>query len=156
VPFHVEISGSMQHARVFNLCKEDLMAEVVGPWLEDRPIEMGDREWQPSENSLRILDGPQMEPPDLAFGQGWSNASRASEDVTREVLKSAPKPHSPRAILLEAKDAETGVAALLAGQVGREIPWSDARQKLDGRDPEIATVILVRRESTPPGSDPQS
>ena len=103
VPFHVEISGSMQHARVFNLNKEDLLAKVVGPWLENRPIEMGDREWLPSESGLRILDGPQMEPQDLAFGQGWSNAHRASEDVTREVLESAPPPRSPQAILLEAE-----------------------------------------------------
>jgi hypothetical protein len=154
MPFHVEISGSMQHARVFNLNKEDLMAKVVGPWLGGRPIEMGDREWLPSESGLRILDGPQMEPQDLAFGQGWSNALRASGDATREVLESAPPPRSPQAILLEAEDAETGVAELLAGNAGREIPWSEARQRLDGRDPEIATVILVKQ--TPAGSDPRS
>ena len=61
MPFHVEIGGSMQHARVFNLSEEDLMGEVVGPWLEDRTIAMGDREWRPSESSLRILEGPQMD-----------------------------------------------------------------------------------------------
>jgi hypothetical protein len=154
MPFHVEIGGSMQHARVFNLSEEDLMSEVVGPWLEDRPIAMGDREWRPSESSLRILDGPQMDPQDLAFGQGWSNAQRASDEVTREVLESAPPPHTPRAILLEADDTETGVADVLASGPGREIPWSEAGATLDSRDPEIAAVILVRRKSA--GSAPQS
>src|SRR6478752_8331754 len=116
--FHVEIGGSMQHARVFNLSEEDLIGEVVGPWLEDRPIAMGDREWRPSESSLRILDGPQMHPQDLAFGQGWSNALRASEEVTRDRLASAPAPHTPRVVLLEAKDAEAGVADVLASGPG--------------------------------------
>jgi hypothetical protein len=156
MPFHVEIGGAMRHARVFNLNREDLAAEIVGPWLEDRPIEMGDREWQPSESRLTILDGPQMESPDLAFGQGWSNASRASEDVTRETLDGAPKPHSPQAILVEAADAETSVADLLAGHRGQETPWSEARERLDGRDPEIAAVILVRRKPARSDSDQRS
>ena len=42
--FHVEISVPMRHARVFNLNREDLFAKVIGPWLENRLIEMGDRE----------------------------------------------------------------------------------------------------------------
>lgn len=154
MPFHVEIAGSMQHARVFNLSEEDLMGEVVGPWLEDRPIAMGDREWRPSESSLRILDGPRMDPQDLAFGQGWSNALRASEEVTRDRLASAPAPHAPPVVLLEADDAETAVADVLAGGPGRQIPWSEAGAMLDSRDPEIAAVVLVRRK--PAGSAPQS
>jgi hypothetical protein len=154
MPFHVEIGGSMQHARVFNLSEEDLMGEVVGPWLEDRPIAMGDREWRPSESSLTILDGPRMDPQDLAFGQGWSNAQRVSDEVTRNVLERAPPPHAPRAILLEADDVETGVADVLASGPGREIPRSEAAAALDGRDPEIAAVILVRRK--PAGPDPRS
>ena len=102
------------------------MGEVVGPWLEDRTIAMGDREWRPSESSLRILEGPQMDPQDLAFGQGWSNAQRASDEVTRDLLESAPPRHTPRAILLDAVDTEAGVADVLANGPGREIPWSEA------------------------------
>ena len=82
----------MRHARVFNLNREDLLSKVVGPWLENRVIEMGEREWLPEESSLKILDGPQMDPPDLSYGQGWSNAERKSEDVTLQMLQDAPAP----------------------------------------------------------------
>ena len=50
---------------------------------------MGDREWEPRDCSLRILEGPRMETVDLSFGQGWANAERASENVTRDALEAA-------------------------------------------------------------------
>ena len=30
------------------------------------------------ESTLRVLEGPRLEGPDLSFGQGWSNAERSS------------------------------------------------------------------------------
>lgn len=144
----------MRHARVFNLSREDLMAEVVEPWLQDRVIEMGDREWRPSESGLKVLEGPRMETQDLSFGQGWSNALRGSAEVTREVLDQAPRPAVPEAHLIEAESPETFAADLAAGHSGRPIQWSEAAKRLDGRDPEVAAVILVTRKRPAPG--PQS
>ncbi len=150
--FHVEIAEGFHRARVFNLNREDLIAKVVQPWLEDRRIEMGDREWEPRESSLKILDGPHMEPADLAFSQGWSNAERASENVTRAVLAEAPAPAFPDAFVVETDTPEAVTAEVLAERDGRAIHWAEARQRLDGRDPEIAAVILVVRR---PGADSQ-
>jgi hypothetical protein len=106
VPFHVEIAAGFHLARVFNLNREDLAAKVVGPWLEDRTIEMGDREWQPRDSSLTILEGPRMETEDLSFGQGWANAERASKNVTREVISRAPPPTYPDAFVIETATPE--------------------------------------------------
>jgi hypothetical protein len=150
--FHVEISVPMRHARVFNLNQEDLISKVVGPWLENRMIEMGEREWLPEESSLKILDGPQMDPPELSFGQGWSNAERRSEDVTRQVLQDAPAPKVPDAFLVETDSPESFTADVVAGHGGTGIDWSEAKKRLDGRDSEVAAVILVMRK--PAGSQP--
>jgi hypothetical protein len=147
--FHVEISAGFHRARVFNLNTEDLGAKVVEPWLEDRRIEMGDREWEPRTSSLRILEGPEMATTDLAFGQGWSNAERASEDVTRDLLASAPPPRAPDSFVIETDNPEAVTADLVAGNDGRAIHWGEARERLDGRDPKIAAVILVVRRDQP-------
>jgi hypothetical protein len=147
----------MRHARVFNLNREDLLSKVVGPWLENRTIEMGEREWLPAESSLKILDGPRMDPPDLSFGQGWSNAERKSEDVTRRVLESAPPPRLPDAFLVEADSPESFAAEVVAGHGGTAIEWGEAKARLDGRDSEVAAVILVtRKAAAPEGQAPRT
>ena len=153
--FHVEISGSMRHARVFNLDRDDLLAKVVGPWLDNRTIEMGDREWVPKESALKVLEGPRMAPPDLSFGQGWSNAERKSENVTRRLLEAAPQPHAPDAFVIETESPEGFSADAVAGHGGHAVPWEEAKERLDRRDPEVAAVILVTRrrpEPEPPRS----
>ncbi len=144
--FHVEISGGLHRARVFNLTREDLVEKVVQPWLEDRTIEAGEREWRPRDSSLKILEGPRMEDPDLAFGQGWSNAERASEEVTRELLETAPAAAKPDAFVIET-DSPEAVLSEVVGFRGRPLHWAEAREKIDGRDPEVAAVILVVRKA---------
>jgi hypothetical protein len=144
--FHVEISaGGFHHARVFNLNREDLVEKVIEPWLENRTIEMGDREWLPRESSLVVLEGPRMETVDLSFGQGWANAERVSKAVTREILSQAPPPILPDAFVIETATPEAVTGDLVGGHDGRAIQWSEAREKIDGRDPKIAAVILVVR-----------
>jgi hypothetical protein len=143
VAFHVELSSGIKHARSFNLSREQLMAEVIAPWLEDLPVELGEQEWQPAESKLKILEGPHLDGPDLAFGQGWSNAERASEVVTERELAAAPPPDLPDAFVIEAGQPDAARAALLEGQVAQPIAWAEARDRIDGRDPAIAAVILV-------------
>ncbi len=143
--FHVEISAGLHRARVFNLNREDLLAKVVQPWLEGRRIEMGDHEWEPRDSNLKILEGPRMETVDLSFGQGWANAERKSENVTRDALEAAPPPSLPDAFLVEAESPRDLAAEMAAAHDGEAIPWTDARRRIDGRDPEVAAVILVVR-----------
>lgn len=143
--FHVEVSRGVHRARVFNLTREDLLEKVVGPWQEDRRITMGDREWVPRESELKVLEGPRMENADLSFGQGWSNAERAAEDVTRELLESAPATAAPDAFVIET-DSPEALLAEVVGYRGRPLHWAEARQKIDDRDPQVAVVILVVRK----------
>jgi hypothetical protein len=143
VSFHVELRSGIKHARSFNLSREQLMAEVIAPWLEDLPVELGEQEWTPSESKLMILEGPHLDGPDLAFGQGWANAERACEEVTERELAAAPAPDLPDAFVVEAEQPDAAVGKLLEGQAGKSIAWTEARDRIDGRDPAIAAVILV-------------
>lgn len=86
MPFHVEIRRSFHLARAFNLDPEELRRAVLEPWRRGGPIELGDREWDPRESSLRIIEGPELEPVDLSMGRGWQKAERSGEDVTRGLL----------------------------------------------------------------------
>jgi len=145
MPFHVEIGGGINHARAFNLSLDELRRQVLEPWLTGRPVELGEREWPPQESTLRILEGRHLEPPDLSFGQGWSNAERSAEDVTRRMLAETKPPKLPDAFIVETELPEATVAEMLSGQRAQPVPLSDVERKLDGRDPEVAAVILVTR-----------
>jgi hypothetical protein len=148
VPFHVELSNGLNHARAFNLDRRQLLAQVVAPWLEDLPVELGEQEWLPAECRLKILDGRHLSGADLAFGQGWANAERASENVTKRELASAPPPKHPDAFVVESEDPQGSVVRMLDGQEATPVTWGDARKRIDGHDPEVAAVILVlKRES---------
>jgi hypothetical protein len=144
--FHVELSSETNRARVFNLSHEELLNSVIEPWIAGRPFELAEYEWLPSKSSLKILEGPHMDNPDLAFGQGWSNAERKSENVTRRVLEQVPAPKVPDAFVVAAELPEATVAEMLAGQDVAPVAWSEARGRIDGRDPEVAAVILVVRQ----------
>jgi hypothetical protein len=143
VPFHVEIANGLNHARAFNLSTDELRRTVLEPWLTGRVVGLGEREWDPRESSLRILEGPHLGNPDLSFGQGWSNAERLAKDVTRHVLETTEQPKLPDAFVVEAELPEATVAEMLSGQSALPVPLGDAERKLDGRDPEVAAVILV-------------
>lgn len=145
MPFHVEISGALNHARAFNLSLEELRRTVLESWLTGRPVELGEHEWDPRESSLRILEGPHLDTPELSFGQGWSNAERASEDVTRRILDKAEPPKLPDAFVVEAEVPEATVAEMLSGQQAQPVALNEAEKRLNGRDPEIAAVILVTK-----------
>jgi hypothetical protein len=147
VPFHVEIRGALNHARAFNLSLEELRRTVLESWLTGRTVELGEQAWDPRESSLRILEGPHLDTPDLSFGQGWSNAERASEDVTRRVLETTEQPRLADAFIVEAELPEATVAEMLSGQTALPVPLGDAEKKIDGRDPEVAAVIIVTKKA---------
>jgi hypothetical protein len=154
VPFHVEISTTtLRHARAFNLGEDELRRAIIEPWMTDRKIELGDREWIPHESSLRILEGPRLEGPDLSFGQGWSNAERSAREVTRELLAEAERDAPPpaTAIAVEGGSVEEALATLAGGAEPRPLELAAAQEAIDRRDPRIAAVILVTRPRPEPG-----
>lgn len=151
--FHVQLRSEEGRARVFNLEREELLARVIEPWLAGRAFELAEYEWLPSESSLTILEGPHLDNPDLAFGQGWSNAERKSEDATQRELAAAPAPKLPDAFVVTSELPGATVGEMLAERDARPVEWSEAEAKIGGRDPEVAAVILVVRQ---PGAEPRS
>jgi hypothetical protein len=149
VPFHVEVSSPHKHARVFNLGEAELQ-QILRPWVAGQILEFGEQEWEPRESKLTILEGKALESPDLAFGQGWSNALRSAEDVTRRTLE-AEETRAPLApvVSIEGSSAEAALDAIAPGSSPAALEWSEARARIDGRDPSIAAVILVLRPSGP-------
>lgn len=151
--FHIEISAStLRHARAFNLDEEELRRTILEPWMTDRTIELGDHEWIPRESSLKVLEGPRLEPPDLSFGQGWSNAERSARDVTGEVLADAERdaPPPPTAVAIDGDSVEEALAALAGAAEPRPIELAAAQAAIDRRDPQVAAVILVTRPRPAP------
>ena len=145
--FHVEVNSGHRHARVFNVDAAELHRTVLEPWVAGLPFEFGEREWDPRESRLTVLEGPRAEGPDLAFGQGWSNVQRSAEDVTRQMLEAAEASAPVRA----AGDDRGGLPrdgdesrSAAAGQP-QPIHWSAAVERINGRDPEVTAVILVVR-----------
>lgn len=151
MPFHIEVATPKLHARSFNLTEEELGRTVLDPWLSGRPILLGDRRWtRDDETSLRILEGPQLSIQDLAFSQGWANAQRVSTDVTGTTLEAATEGRraqpGPTALVVKVSSPLETVAELAAGHGTETVSIDQARERIDGRDPKVAAVILVVRE----------
>jgi hypothetical protein len=153
MPYHVEIGSSFNHARVFNVEETELRETVLEPWVRGLPFEFGEKEWEPRESRLTILEGRELSPPDLSFGQGWANALRGAEDVTRSMLEAAEASAPVQtAAIVEADSLETALKVVRAGRAPQPVHWAVAMERLNGRDPEVAAVILVLR---PPGAGSQ-
>jgi len=152
MPFHIEVSSGLQRARSFNLDAEELQRTVVEPWLSGRPVLLGDRRWEPEESELRILEGAELSNPELSFGQGWANAERGSEDVTRRIVESAREERGggPAALVIETESAAQTVAALASTHQARSVELESLAQRIDGRDPEVAAVIVVIQRQPQP------
>jgi hypothetical protein len=149
VPFHVEVRSPPQHARVFNVGDTEL-DQLLKPWIAGHSFEFGEQEWEPRESTLTILEGKKLEGPDLAFGQGWSNALRSCEDVTRQMVESAELrvPLAP-VVSVSGDSVDEAVSAIASGGSAEPLEWSEAKARIDGRDPAVAAVILVLRPSEP-------
>jgi hypothetical protein len=147
MPFHVEVTSALRHARAFNLRAEEVRQAVLDPWLSRRTVELGDRKWNPEESELRVLEGPELSNPELSFGQGWANAERSSEDVTAQVLGAAQESRGasagPAALVIETDSAVKTVADLAATYGARPFELESLSERIDGRDPEVAAVIVV-------------
>jgi hypothetical protein len=130
VPFHVEIRRSVRRAWAFNLTEERLRAAILEPWRRGQPVELGDREWDPKDSTVRILEGPELSPPELAHGQGWSNASRSSHDVTRDAFSRAVQEATRVAVLAETDEAKRAVSGRLEELGARVADWAAVRARI--------------------------
>jgi hypothetical protein len=145
MPFHIEISSALDRTRVLNVGESELRKEILAPWVAGLPFGFGGRDWEPRASRLTILEGPTLEP--LNGGdEGWADALRAAEDVTRPMLEAA-EASAPNqvAVQIEADSVEAALNDLRSGKPPRQIPWATAAERIGGRDPDVAAVILVVR-----------
>jgi hypothetical protein len=130
--FHVEISsGFRQRARAFNLDEAKLHGTVLDPWLRGRPILLGDKEWEPRDCKLVVLEGPELADTDLSMGRGWSNAEKTAENVTRRLIEAASAPTKP-VVAIVAEEVETTAAiSQMLDRLGLETaPWLEMRARI--------------------------
>jgi hypothetical protein len=147
MPFHIELATGRVHARSFNLTEEELRQTVLDPWLSGRAVLLGDRKWTRDDAELRILEGPELSNQDLAFSQGWSNARRNAADVTDQILGLATEAQrasrGPATLVIHSDSAVQTLADIVSGHDTESVPVEEIRERIDGRDPSVAAVILV-------------
>jgi hypothetical protein len=150
VAFHVEISsGFRQRARAFNLDEAELRSTILDPWMGGRRITLGDKDWEPKDCKLIILEGPELPDTDLSMGRGWSNAERTSENVTRRLVDAASAPARPVvAILAESDSAEAEIGRMLERLEFESVPWAELRSRILGppaqtSGPGYAAVLVL-------------
>jgi hypothetical protein len=144
VAFHVEIRQGHRWAREFNLDGERLRREVLDPWAADRTLRLGDRDWEPAECSLTILEGPELSGPELAFGRGWDRARRSGRAVTRELVVAAARDAGAVAVLAETDAGRDIVTSALAELGVEAIDWP-------AREGTAALVLAVESSDPPRG-----
>jgi hypothetical protein len=132
--FHVEISsGFRQRARAFNLDEAKLRATVLEPWVQGRRVHLGEKDFEPRDSKLVVLEGPELADVDLSMGRGWSNAEKASENVTRKLVEAASVPAKPVVAILAEDDVERGQVAGMLGRLELELaPWDELRSRILG------------------------
>jgi hypothetical protein len=158
MPFHVEIRRGFRNAHAFNLGEERLRGQILEPWAQGDTVEFGDNRWPPSESRLTVLEGPKLDAPDLAYGQGWNNALKSAQDVTERLLSAAPAGRIDVAVLAGAE--RPAMEAFLSALGLRPVDWEIVRAELvvlagvvaptDGAPLAAGAVVIVASTETPP------
>lgn len=156
--YHVEIRRSLRHhAQLFNLDEERLKREVLEPWARGVELELGGQEWDPAESTLKILEGPELEPPELMLGRGWSNAEHSSTDVTARMVESG-RERPAVVVVAETAEGQRVVAEILDRMGARPADWDYVRARLaaaasasdpSGLDLEQVAAVLVCESGDP-------
>lgn len=125
-------------------------------------VELGDQQWDPGESALRILEGPELSPPELALGRGWNNAERSATDVTTRALHEAAAEAVVVAVLAESRPGRETATRLL-NQIGaRTADWAAVRARIldaatvvptDTRQSaNVVIALLLVEQGTPTGA----
>ncbi|MGA9371065.1 MAG: hypothetical protein WBV53_04390 [Solirubrobacterales bacterium] len=129
--FHVEISLGFRRARAFNLDEARMRAAILDPWIGGRIIRLGDRDWEPKDCTLVILEGPELADSDLSMGRGWSNAERSAENVTRRLVDAAASPVGPVvAVVADRPETEAEIRRLLERLELETAAWAELRSRI--------------------------
>ena len=93
--YHLQLRHFPRNMCRFNLSGEELRATVLGPWVADRPFDLGELRWDPRHAQITVIEGPRMPLEQLSMGRGWRAAQRAGRDVTAEMLAAVGEAPAP-------------------------------------------------------------
>jgi hypothetical protein len=155
VAFHVEISsGFRQRARAFNLDEARVRGEILDPWVRGRRVTLGEKDFEPKDSRLVVLEGPELPETDLSMGRGWSNAEKLSENVTRRLVNEATAPAGAPVVAVLADEASgADVSRMLEWLELASVPWSELRSRVLGARPPSGgpgyAAVLAIGEAAP-------
>jgi hypothetical protein len=139
--YHLELRQFPHNLCRFNLSEQELAA-IVGPWVREKPLELGERKWSAHQAKLTVLEGPRLEVQQLSMGRGWRAAQRQSEDVTERVLTAAVDP--------PAGAPPTGTAAgSPSAPPSSTASAPDARLVSDSLGLELLALLGAEKATTP-------
>jgi hypothetical protein len=128
--FHVEVRHGFRRASAFNLDAEKLRRKVIEPWRSGGPLQLGDRDWDPAESTLTILEGPELSTSELAFGRGWQTAERSAKDVTAVAISGAARRAATVCVLATSPTAEHALTESLRALGVKSVEWAVVRDRI--------------------------
>ena len=142
-------AASGNRARAFNLDEAKLRGTILDPWTHGRRVSIADKEFEPRDSKLVVLEGPELADTDLSMGRGWSNAEKIAENVTRRLIDAASAPGKPVvAVLAEGDAAQTEITRMLRDLDLETVPWTELRARIlsppePGSGPGYAAVLVI-------------
>jgi hypothetical protein len=138
VSFHVQLQRSHHRARLFNLSEAELRRQLFDPWSQGTSARVGDRDWDPAECRLVVVESRSLEPSELALGRGWRIAEKIGRDVTAELLaRERQRTSGDVGVMVETAAARAVVTSLLAELGLRAVDWNE---------PGVSAVVIVVEE----------
>jgi hypothetical protein len=146
--YHLELRQFPHNVNRFNLDRDALMA-ILAQWIHDRPVELGERRWNPREARITIIEGPELTGADLSMGRGWRSAQRRGRDVTAELMREA-RAGSGSDVATTAPGGHAPVAGGLAPLLGPDgerllAAWREIAGRAPGLAPSEALALAERQ-----------
>jgi hypothetical protein len=151
--FHLELRHFPRSVNRFNLDQAELW-QVLGPWVQERAVDVGEQRWSPHEAKLIVIEGPELAIGELSMGRGWRTALRRGTDVTAQVLAQA------RAAFADDRAAAATPAVARGAPLAPDAPiddllgadserlleaWSEIASRAPGLSPSEGLALAERR-----------
>jgi hypothetical protein len=124
--------------------------------MQGRRISLGDKDFEPRDSKLIVLEGPKLADTDLSMGRGWSSAEKTAENVTRRLIEAAATPSKPVvAILADGEDSLVEIGRMLERLELPMVPWAELRARIlnppgQASGPGYAAVLATDRAEPSP------
>ena len=138
--------------------KRSCAATVLEPWVQGRRVHLGEKDFEPKDSKLVVLEGPELADVDLSMGRGWSNAEKASRERH-------PQAGRVRLRSRQARGGDPGGGGRGAGRRWHGMlarlelelaPWDELRSRILGAAAPAGGRRAMRRFSRSVGARPSA